>query len=123
MHQPQSRTRLLLAVATALISLLASYPATAVCSCQCLAGEPRTLCTQFDEAAAANETCGSAPINLVCPPASALSETSPKALLEPPVDGAHSCRESTLWSPATNSYSVGVRVCETAREANPAVDP
>lgn len=123
MYRSPSRAHRSLAVAVALISLSMSHTTAAVCSCQCLAGEPRTLCTQFDEAAAADDKCGGAPMSLTCPPASAPSGSAPTAPLEPPVKGAHGCRESTLWSPATNSYSIAVRVCETAPTANPAVDP
>ncbi len=103
----------------ALLSLVTFAPAaTAICSCQCMNGEPRTLCTDFAEARSQRDLCGRPPHRLACAPAPEAVE----APLDAPIEGAHGCRTTTLWDPNAGAYATPVRVCETVTPASPDTD-
>ena len=99
-----------------IIALALSIDAQALCSCQCLEGRARTVCTTLDEAVAGSDPCRHGLQRVVCPDA---APPAPSQLLESPAAGAYECRTTHLLDPAANTYSIPARVCETT----PAVQP
>lgn len=98
------------------IGMLAIWaaPASANCSCQCIEGTPRTLCTRVDEAQANPSACGAGAQEIVCPSAPASAETLQH--YTPPI-GAADCLGQRLWDPRSGSYSVIAKVCGLDRGA------
>jgi hypothetical protein len=78
----------------------------ASCSCQCVDGAPRTICTELDEAATNPSLCGLEP-----PLCSPVGEPTSRARFDPP-PGARDCREAALADTARDGGSVIVKVCE-----------
>lgn len=104
----------------ALLSLVTVAPAAnAICSCQCMNGEPRTLCSDFAEAQSQRDLCGRPPLRLACAPATDTTETR----LDSPIEGAHGCRTTTLWDAKAGAYSTPIKVCETSPSASRGTDP
>src|SRR5262245_10560917 len=86
------------------LALLLSAPsASAACTCRCVEGVARTICTTLEEAAANPQLCTSMTPHAECPPAPAGFEPQQFA---PPVPGAQDCREARLWDPETGSYTI-----------------
>jgi|GEM_PF-3402360 len=98
------------------VGMLASWaaPASANCSCQCIEGVARTLCTRVDEAQAKPSECGAGVHKIVCAAAPASAETPQH--YTPPAGGAD-CRGQRLWDPRTGSYSAIAKVCDLDRNA------
>ena len=88
--------------------------AAANCTCQCIEGVARTLCTTLDEAQANPTRCGTGEQKVAC----AVAPTSAAApqRYEPP-SGAVDCRGARLWDPKTDSYGVVAKVCDLDRDA------
>jgi len=96
---------------TLLITTWLTSPARADCTCRCVDGVARTLCTGLDEAATRIDTCGDAPPT--CPPPALAADV---ARFDPP-PGATQCRSARLLDPATRAYSVDARICEVGARA------
>jgi hypothetical protein len=89
-------------------------PAAAICSCQCIEGVARTLCSRQEEARENPSACGTGAQKVACvaaPPPPNLPER-----FAPP-DGASDCRAQRLWDPHTDRYSVVAKVCDLDPEA------
>jgi len=89
-------------------------PASANCSCQCIDGVARTVCSRVDEAQANPNACGTGARKTVCAAAPAPAETPQR--YTPPAGGAD-CRGRRLWDPRSGSYSVIAKVCDLDRSA------
>lgn len=87
---------------------------SANCTCQCIEGVARTLCTTLDEAQADPSACGRGVQKVAC-------EIAPTSAAAPqryePPHGAVDCRGARLWDPHTNSYGVVAKVCDLDRDA------
>ena len=86
--------------------------AHALCSCECVDGAPRTICTKVEEAAARPSLCGLDPP--LCAP---VGTPAPRVRYDPP-PGARDCREAALAGAANESDPTLVKVCDTV-EAPP----
>ena len=98
-----------------LVGATAAMPAAATCSCQCIEGVARTLCSRQEEARENPSACGTGAQRVVCaaaPPPPSLPERYA------PPDGATDCRSQRLWDPHSDRYSVVAKVCDL--EAGPA---
>ena len=89
-------------------------PAAANCSCQCIEGVARTLCSRVEEARDNPTACGTGAQRVVCaaiPPSATVPErfTPPK--------GASDCRAQRLWDPHSDRYTVVAKVCDLDLEA------
>lgn len=93
-----------------IITLALAVDAQALCSCQCLEGRARTVCTTLDEAVAGGDACRHGLQRVTCPDAAPPAPAQP---LESPAAGAYECRTTHLLDPAANTYSIPARVCET----------
>ena len=89
-------------------------PAWANCSCQCVEGAARTVCTSVDEARADPSACGVLPHRVACEPAS--QTAAPPRRFDPP-PGAKNCHAVRMWDPRRNDYSVIAKVCDPKRDA------
>jgi hypothetical protein len=98
-----------------LITLLAAVPADAACSCQCLDGAPKTLCTSVEEAAENPDLCTADPP--LCPAVG--TPITPQRFVAP--DGAQNCRAAELWDPSEGEDASIAKVCDPARARE--VDP
>jgi hypothetical protein len=98
-------------IATLIATLLALSLAPAGhadCSCQCVEGVARTLCTHIDEAARRPATCGdTAP---VCPPPATPADVE---RYDPPPGASH-CRSARILDRETGAYSLTARLCDVA---------
>jgi hypothetical protein len=90
---------------------LASSGAAASCTCQCVEGAARTVCTSIEEAQANPSRCDEAGRTIACtaPPT---ATDAPQRYAAP--SGASDCRERRLWDPKTNTYDVIAKVCDLA---------
>jgi len=95
-----------------LVLALAFPPAAtyALCSCECVDGAPRTICTKLDEAAADPSLCGLDP-----PLCSPVSVPVSRARFEPP-PGAQDCREAALADASRPADPAVVKVCDTLQK-------
>ena len=99
-----------LALGTVLLmgGILVSGAAAAACSCQCIEGVARTLCSNIDEARGNPTACVTAAGPVDCPrPA---LDPAP-VLYEGPAGAAH-CRAARLWDPDSGGYAVTAKICE-----------
>ncbi len=97
-----------------IVCAASATPAAAVCSCQCIEGVARTLCSRQEEARENPSACGTGAQKVVCvaaPPPPDLPER-----FAPP-DGATDCRAQRLWDPHSDRYSVVAKVCDLDPEA------
>ena len=78
----------------------------AECGCLCVDGVAKTLCQSVEEARRQPNAC---PAGQRCP-APPTEDASP-GTYDPPVDGAHNCREVRIWDEAAADYT-GVKVCD-----------
>jgi hypothetical protein len=95
--------------AVLLWGVVAGGAADAACSCQCIDGVARTLCSSVDEARDNPAACRTAAGPIDCPPPDQL-EPAP-ALYEGPAGAAH-CRAARLWDPDSGGYAVSAKVCQ-----------
>ena len=96
------------------MSAIWAAPASANCSCQCIEGVARTLCTRLEEAQAKPSECGVGRQKIVCAAAPASAETPQRY---PPPAGGADCRGQRLWDPRSGSYSVIAKVCDLDRNS------
>jgi len=82
----------------------------ALCSCECVDGAPRTICTKLDEAAGDPSLCGLDPP--LCPP---VSTPATRARFDPP-PGARDCREAALADTTPDAKSEIVKVCDPVQK-------
>ena len=82
----------------------------AICSCECVDGAPRTICTKLDEAAADPSLCGLDP-----PLCSPVGTPASRVRFDPP-PGARDCREAALADADGKSDPTTVKVCETVEQ-------
>jgi hypothetical protein len=90
-------------------AVVGSGAADAACSCQCVDGVARTLCSSIDEAQGDPVACLSAAGPRDCPRPD--PEEAPPLLYEGPAGAAH-CRAAQLWDPRVGGYTVTAKVCE-----------
>ena len=98
-----------------LLAVLAAVSLTpggvsADCSCLCVDGAAKTVCTSSQEAAANTGLCQVQASTRACPEAPALSE--PESY-DPPVEGAANCRKAQIYDAATDGH-LAARVCDVA---------
>jgi len=91
--------------------LAASGGAAATCSCQCIDGVARTLCSTLDEARGNPTLCRDAAGPIACP-APGTPNAAP-ALYDGP-EGTALCHGARLWDPNSREYAVEAKVCELA---------
>src|SRR5262245_65681345 len=95
------------------LALLLSAPsASAACTCRCVEGVARTICTTLEEAAANPQLCTSVTPHAERPPAPAGFEPQQ---FSPPGPGAQHCREARLWNPEPGTDTITTKVCHPAR--------
>jgi hypothetical protein len=82
----------------------------AICSCECVDGVPRTICTQLEEAAADPSLCGLEPP--LCDP---VGEPLSAKRFDPP-PGARDCREAALADASAKGDPTIVKVCDTVKK-------
>ena len=87
----------------------AAAPAAAICSCQCIEGVARTLCSRPEEARENPSACGIGAQKIAC--VAAPPPADPPERYAPP-DGGRDCRSQRLWDPHTDRYSVVAKVCD-----------
>lgn len=87
----------------------ASSQVMAECSCLCVDGELKTVCTSADEAGAGPALCGSLK-NLACPEAPALDDAK---TYDPPDGGAENCRDAQVYDVASGDY-LPTKICDMA---------
>ncbi len=92
-----------------LASMAAHEPAAANCSCQCVEGVARTVCTSIDEARANPTQCRVGAAAIACSAAPTAVEP-PQRYAAP--SGASDCRERRVWDPATNAYTLLAKICD-----------
>jgi hypothetical protein len=101
-----------LPVAFALCGLsLAPMQAAADCSCLCVDGTFRPICTSADEVVPNRGLC-LARTTQACPRA---PQAEPESFA-PPVDGAENCRQAQVYDAAEGEY-LPARVCDVMPEA------
>lgn len=91
-----------------LLALSLAPVSHADCSCQCVEGVARTLCTRIDEAARNPIACGDTA--RMCPAPAGASDVE---RYDPP-PGAVDCRSARILDPETGAYSLAARVCDVA---------
>ncbi len=84
-------------------------PAFGRCSCLCVEGTPRTLCTEILEAQLNPTMCSSAAFDL-CPTQNAEDVGDRATYVSPFAEGVN-CREVRVWDPIDAGY-VAVKVCD-----------
>jgi hypothetical protein len=99
-------------IGTLLLGGLAySGMAAATCSCQCIDGVARTLCSTLDEARGNPSLCRDAAGLIACP--TPQSPNAAPALYDGP-EGTAGCHGARLWDPNSGEYGVEAKVCELA---------
>jgi len=91
---------------------LMSSSASADCSCLCVDGAPKTVCTSSEEAAASPNACLLQASNRICPEAPALAE--PQSY-DAPVEGVVNCRKAQIYDAASDGH-LAARVCDVAQQ-------
>ena len=92
-----------------LLLLSVAPPTFGRCSCLCVDGAPRTLCTDILEAQLHPSLCGPAARN-ACPPLAA-DQVGERASYDSPFVEGVGCREVRVWNPSSGGYTA-VRVCD-----------
>ncbi len=79
------------------------------CSCLCVEGSPRTLCTDILEAQLNPSLCSPAALSLC--PALPTAEIGERRIYDSPFGEGVNCREVRVWDPASDGYTA-VKVCD-----------
>ena len=91
------------------IGMLGGPAVSADCSCQCVEGAARTVCSSLEDAQKNPNRCGVGDARVNCPlppaPAEAPIQYAPPA-------GASACRDARLWDPRSTAYTVHAKLCE-----------
>ena len=91
---------------------LMSSSASADCSCLCVDGAPKTVCTSSEEVAANSGMCRVQASHRACPEAPALTE--PESY-DAPMEGVANCRKAQIYDAATDGH-LTARVCDVAQQ-------
>ena len=92
-------------------AVAASAGAEAACSCQCIDGVARTLCSTIDEARENPALCRDAAGLIACP--APRTPNAAPTLYDGP-DGTAGCHGAWLWDPDSGEYVVEAKVCGLA---------
>lgn len=92
-----------------LLLLSVAPPAFGRCSCLCVEGSLRTLCTNIVEAQLNPALCGPT-ASIYCPALSA-DEVGEREIYDSPFAEGVGCREVRVWDPASEGYTA-VKVCD-----------
>ena len=103
-----------------LLLLSVAPPTFGRCSCLCVEGSPRTLCTEILEAQLNPSLCGPSTLT-VCPPL-APDEVGERTSYTSPFPNGLNCREVRVWDPASDGYAA-VKVCDVLPGIDPSVGP
>ena len=79
------------------------------CSCLCVEGSPRTLCTGILEAQLNPSLCSPAAASLC--PALSVDELGERRSYVSPFNAGVNCREVRVWDPVSDGYRA-VKVCD-----------
>ena len=98
----------------AVLAALSFAPGSAFaeCSCLCVDGALRTVCTGSEEVNASRSLCLAQASQQACPPAPALAEPEAYAA---PMEGVENCRKAQIFDAGAGDH-VAARICEVAQQ-------
>jgi len=104
------------------IDFLITPAASADCSCQCMSGAPRTVCTTLNEARVKPSLCKQ---RMNCPPVTSRQsaewqeDSKLKQQFSAPEKAAQNCRSRYFWDPVEQDYAILAKVCDVDEPEDP----